>query len=338
MRGGPLRRSISPCSSTRFFPWVATGKAVCGSAVRAAWRGLTARIFPTSPPSRASRPALSSPCIQRPRGLFCSAYTAGAILAVHQARDGSLWFGTDGSGVARATRTGDSYTFTKLSTDDGLLHNRVSGIAEDSQRNLWFACGPDQPAPDQHGGVCRYDGASFVTYSTADGLAGNTVQALHVDADDNVWIATTEGLSRLQPQAMLTYSPSDGLDAGPVRDLAFSADGNVWCIIGERVSRFDGRRWIKGTVEQGLADTSPRSFFRDKDGTLFLTDANATVVRSQPGGGEAGVPPRFEPVAENVTAFALARSATGELWLAGPQGVRRETDTDRKSTPLQSTH
>ena len=253
---------------------------------------------------------------------------AGAVLAVHQARDGSLWFGTDGSGVARATRTGDSYTFTKLSTDDGLLHNRVSGIAEDSQRNLWFACGPDQPAPDQHGGVCRYDGASFVTYSTADGLAGNTVQALHVDADDNVWIATTEGLSRLQPQAMLTYSPSDGLDAGPVRDLAFSADGNVWCIVGERVSRFDGRRWIKGTVEQGLADTSPRSFFRDKDGTLFLTDANAKVVRYQTGRGEAGVPPRFEPVAENVTAFALARSATGELWLAGPQGVRRETDTE----------
>jgi len=252
----------------------------------------------------------------------------GAILAVHRARDGSLWFGTDGSGVSRATTTGDTYTFTKLTTDDGLLHNRVSGIAEDSQGHLWFACGPDQPAPNQHGGVCRYDGASFVTYSTADGLAGNAVQDLHLDTDDNLWVASTEGLSRLQPQAMLTYSPSDGLDAGPVRDIAFSADGNVWCIVGERVSRFDGRRWIKGTVEQGLGDTSPRSFFRDNDGTLFLTDANAKVVRYGIGRGEVGGPSRFEPLAESMTAFVLTRAASREMWFAGPQGVRRESDNE----------
>ena len=81
----------------------------------------------------------------------------GAVIAIQQARDGSLWFGTENGAThlqfldtqsapqppkAKLEPDNASTSFTTYTTQDGLPHNRVAGIAEDAEGNLWFACGP----------------------------------------------------------------------------------------------------------------------------------------------------------------------------------------------------
>ncbi len=63
---------------------------------------------------------------------------------------GNLWFG--GAGLSRY----DGKSFTRFTTKDGLITQRVWSIWEDKTGNLWI--GGD-------GGSSLYDGKTFITYS-----------------------------------------------------------------------------------------------------------------------------------------------------------------------------
>jgi ligand-binding sensor domain-containing protein len=52
---------------------------------------------------------------------------------------------------------------------DGLAHNIIQAILEDSNGNLWFGT---------RSGVSRYDGTNWTRYTTKDGLANDYVRAI----------------------------------------------------------------------------------------------------------------------------------------------------------------
>ena len=271
----------------------------------------------------------------------------GTVIAIHQARDGSMWFGT-ANGVSqfdvRSQRsevrneggvrlpadlrppTSEPPThFTTYTTQDGLPHNRVAGIAEDAEGNLWFACGPLNRPDNANGGLCRFDGKSFVNFTVHDGLASDTLTDLHHDADGNLWLATTEGVVRFSPQSLMTYGLPDGLDEGYVAAMAATADGNTWFIIGDqlgdKLSRFDGTRWFKATAEQGVGGSSLNSLLVDTNGTLLVGGANG-VLAYEPSGTSRSQP-RFNPLAGSSGTYSLTRSSSGELWFTQDEGVHR---------------
>ncbi len=100
-------------------------------------------------------------------------------------RDGHLWVGTLGGGLARY----DGRRWTSLTTKDGLGGNVVYALAMDRQGRLWI--GTDD-------GVSRYDFQHFTNFRKTDGLFASGVYAVAVDARGDKWFGSYGQLSRYQ--------------------------------------------------------------------------------------------------------------------------------------------
>src|SRR5262245_62012675 len=83
--------------------------------------------------------------------------------------------------------------FSHLSTDQGLSHNDVKTILQDSKGFMWFGTA---------NGLNKFDGYTFTVYKhdkiDSTSILNNTVSVLREDAAGNLWIvANAPGLSKL---------------------------------------------------------------------------------------------------------------------------------------------
>src|SRR5262249_33515998 len=142
---------------------------------------------------------------------------SGTVLAIFEAADGAMWFGTGNGGVSRLDRRSrpalnsalqnpkapTAIPFTTFGLTDGLVAHYIKCIAQDADGTMWFAGDP---------GLVRYDGRSFVSFDRADGLAGLWVRGIHFDAHGGIWIGTVDGLSHFDQFSCAVLGQQDGLD------------------------------------------------------------------------------------------------------------------------------
>lgn len=85
--------------------------------------------------------------------------------------------------------------FDRLHSGDGLSHNSVYTIIQDSQGFVWFGTVD---------GLDRYDGYTFTVYrhdpARATTLSNNLVRTLYEDRQGRLWIGTEAGLDRRDPR------------------------------------------------------------------------------------------------------------------------------------------
>ena len=218
----------------------------------------------------------------------------GRVAAIHQDREGHLWFGLNGyrnePGLAGVSRY-DGHTWETFSTEDGLAENRVRAMLEDRDGNFWFGT----PA-----GVTVYDGETWRTLTTEDGLAGNLIEAIFEDRRGDLWFATDgSGVSRLirsarsprqgSGQALgsgqaesgedvwITYSTKDGLVDNRVHAICQDREGHFWFGTNGGVSRYSGQTFTTFTTEDGLSSNRTRGGLQDRDGHLWYTTKGGPV-------------------------------------------------------------
>ncbi len=135
------------------------------------------------------------------------------------ARD-NIWIGTE-DGAARF----DGKAWTIYRTADGLPHQVVTSIAQDpTDGTLWFGT---------FGGIARFRGDRFEAFSTSNsGLINDVVYAVTV-TPPYVWAATTNGLSRYQPQTREWKGFND--QNAPMHE--------VWCY-GATTEKTTGETWF----------------------------------------------------------------------------------------------
>lgn len=86
------------------------------------------------------------------------------------------------------------------SVENGLAHNRVKRIVQDSHGFLWFCTG---------GGLSRFDGSQFVTYTVDDGLPAASLNDIVEISDGVYWLATnSDGVVRFDLTARASL-PTD---------------------------------------------------------------------------------------------------------------------------------
>ncbi len=115
----------------------------------------------------------------------------------------------------------------KLSIKDGVAHNGVTSIFEDSRGFIWFGT---------YEGINKYDGYELKTYkNTIDvkSLTSNRVRSLNEDKLGNIWIGTDEGVTIYNHQKeKFTKLTSDELvskqfNQAIIRDIIINDQDNL---------------------------------------------------------------------------------------------------------------
>ena len=193
--------------------------------------------------------------------------------------------------AAASNASGERLPIKAYTIENGLAHNRVKRIVQDSRGFLWFCTG---------GGLSRFDGSQFVTYSVDDGLPGPSLNDIVETGDGVYWVATNS--------------------VGVVRFDLTSADS----------SPSAGPRFALYSVSSEPVTNRVNVLFKDQggmlwagtDGGLFRLDERAGAKAFEP--VSLGIP--LHPDIQ-VQVWALASDRAGDLWIGTKFGLlRRKPD------------
>jgi ligand-binding sensor domain-containing protein/signal transduction histidine kinase len=182
----------------------------------------------------------------------------GWITALCASRDGSLWIGCDGYGVARLKEG----KFTRFSEADGLLSNQIRCLLEGRDGALWIG---------SEGGVTRYQDGRFSNFTEKNGLGANSVRGLCEDQQGNLRIATLRGLSRLDKEGTIrSFNIRLGTAANALKFVCADRQGRIWTGSNEGLNCLDGEKVVTYGATQGLPDNIVTIALEDRRGQLWV--------------------------------------------------------------------
>ena len=202
--------------------------------------------------------------------------------------------------------------------ENGLAHNRIKHIVQDSRGFLWF-CTAD--------GLSRFDGSQFVNYQLDDGLLAPSINDLVEAGDGTYWIATnSDGVFRFDPRVAATGAHAGvsrftraAVGAEPVSNrvnvLLRDPDGTIWAGTDGGLFALDERHAADGFKPVPLhlpgrpdIQVAIWTFVRDRSGALWIGTRYGLVRRSA-GGAMRAIPVRPGPDDDNVSRSSAARTA-----------------------------
>ncbi len=147
--------------------------------------------------------------------------------------------------------------------DDGLLDNRVTGLTQSRDGQIWVST---------LGGLLRFDGRTFEEFhlSAVKGVIGNGARALQEDSRGNLWLsAYRETLLLVSPTAAQAYTAADGIPAGLLNDLVEAKDGTVWLAVGQKVLRKAGDQFKELALPDGSTPSGRSALALDGEGRVW---------------------------------------------------------------------
>ncbi len=255
---------------------------------------------------------------------------ADYVLSAYADDSGTLWFGTNGSGLARF----DGRSFTTFTTAHGLPDNIIVFIGGDRKGNLWIGTST--------GGLCRYDGLTFVPVPLGDEPdLWSAIISMWEDADGTLWFGTRRrGLYRYDPstplrtggQRFTNYLEAEGL-VGYIRAIVRGADGALWVAHRKGLARFDGERFTTYEEASGTKLNEVRSIVLGRDSVLWLghyTGGVSRLVTASDGMQLTHYPVIDEEV---VRVNHLLMDPNGVLWIASADHGALRFEMPNDGTP-----
>jgi ligand-binding sensor domain-containing protein/signal transduction histidine kinase len=247
--------------------------------------------------------------------------TAERIRAIHEDREGTLWFASDTHGLFRIrTRPGagdiTDHAFDKL---------RFEVLYEDSAGSLWLGT--------LGRGLLRLHDGSFDSLTESDGLAGDAALSVLAESSGDVWIGTTSGLTRLSGASVRRYSTADGLPNNHAAALADDRLGGLWIGLRGNVVAHLRQGKIDGTMalKPPLVSNSVSAVLVDARGQLWVgTNGGGLAWNSSDG-------LRYFNHGDNREANyinAIAEDSHGTLWIGTNVGLWSIRGGELDTSPL----
>jgi ligand-binding sensor domain-containing protein len=164
-----------------------------------------------------------------------------SIWIVFQASNLNYWFGSDTEGVYRF----DGKTIIHFSTNDGLSSNRIRGIQEDKQGNIYFAT---------LGGINKFDGHAF-----------SSLSAIKSKSSSDNW--------KLQPGDLWFCTLGKNGENGPCRydgKNLYQLEFPKHYMAEEYYARFPNNAWSPYDVYY---------IYKDRKGTIWFGTSNFGICR-----------------------------------------------------------
>jgi signal transduction histidine kinase/ligand-binding sensor domain-containing protein len=178
----------------------------------------------------------------------------GGVTSILESRNGQLWVGTDGGGLARLVNG----RFQRFAAQDGLSDDAVTFLLEDREGSLWVGT--------RHGGLNRFRQPIFTTYTPLEGLSAKVVWSVYGDRQGALWIGTEAGgLDRLQQGRFTNYMRGKSVVA-----TLQTRDGVLWAATRDGLARLRGGRWDPVTFPGPHPTISVSALTEDRSGALWL--------------------------------------------------------------------
>ncbi|UHQ18803.1 histidine kinase [Lysobacter sp. KIS68-7] len=195
-------------------------------------------------------------------------------------RHGALWIGTYGKGLYRIHR-GEIDAFTST---DGLSNDRINGLFEDREGNLWVATAK---------GIDQFRDLRVTTFSKQQGLSSDSAASIAAANDGSIWIGSA-GLDVLRDGRISSLTKSLGLPDGQVTDLLQDHAGRMWVGVDRSLWIIDRGKAVQVHARDGttniasiasLAEDAQHDLWgRSKDSLLRIRDN--VVIDAYPLGPE----------------------------------------------------
>ena len=212
------------------------------------------------------------------------------IRHIYQDKNGDLWFGTNGYGVAQYD--GDSISY--YSNAQGFGGQQITGIVEDKEKSLWFAT-------DQ--GIVKYEfsmsdeGAKhFVNYTDQQYFGGQRLWSIFADSKGIIWAGSVsdifqfdtslndkDGQSPKWSRFELPYPDDvtgDFITTQTTWSITEDRKGNIWFSTnGYGAYKYDGSNFTRYTEKDGLTDNSVDQILEDRNGDIWFGTRHGGISR-----------------------------------------------------------
>jgi len=196
---------------------------------------------------------------------FLAPLRTASIMAVREARDGTLWAGTYDSGVASY----DGKQWTWYGRAEGLPSNQVRALFEASDGAMWV--GTSQ-------GTQRLTPDTKRDYTMQDGLPTDYTLSIAQLRNGDMLIGTARGFVRISGEQVSVFTRDQGFPASDVFAFLEDLSGTLWIGTYEGLVRMEDAKFSIYTRENGLPDNTVFAINEDGRGNLLLS-TNAGLVR-----------------------------------------------------------
>jgi len=238
--------------------------------------------------------------------------------ALFQARDGVIWVGLYGGGIARLQNDAlDMY-----GQEDGFLDRRAWSIAADREGGLWIGT---------RGGLAQLRDGAAISFSTAEGFAGDIGRAVFEDADGSLYFGFSGGVSRFRNGRVENLDLGPGLRGAVVRGIMRDHRGRLWfgTDLGIAEETAPGRYRVYGDGE-GLPPGG-RFALEDSKRRMWIT---SSVGLRQLVNGRAATPGSLREL-DGRSIESLFEDRSGALWIGTlNHGAWRLVDDRLEQVPL----
>ena len=234
--------------------------------------------------------------------------TTNDISAVEQDREGSIWLGLLGSGLARWLGYNEWQSWTD---HEGLNRESVWSMARDTAGRLWvgtqsglnyaeerdgrltwrsqpvpglemaraLAAAPDGTlwiAGGYRGGLRQWNPQTLTAraFGGREGLTNDSVMHVALDHTGSVWAATNQGLFRGSqgPGGMhFDQVRPPGTTAGEgFYEVLADSRGRIWAAGDFGLARLANGQWMRFTMRDGLKDQTVVQMAEDPDGSIWI--------------------------------------------------------------------
>ncbi len=280
----------------------------------------------------------------------------GGVDTVFEDREGSIWLGLSGTGLARWVGRSEWRSWTRT---QGLNHNTVWSLARDRDGNIfagtvaginklepngrrWIPIASALGETGVNSIVPAFDGGVWMGlwgkgvarigrdgrlryFGHANGTDAVSVYSLYRDRDEHLWVASSEGL----------YRDSSNNDAGVFQRISIPGLTNpkffglhqdragrlwVWCAQG--VLQQSNGQWKRYTTRDGLLEDQVRYLAEESSGEMWIGyDSAPGCSRLRFAGDRMDIKHFTPPGVGSTPVYSLAVDRRGWLWYGSDQGV-----------------
>jgi signal transduction histidine kinase/ligand-binding sensor domain-containing protein len=196
----------------------------------------------------------------------------GPVMCIAHDRDGKIWVGTDGGGLAVIQNDSVKWYTAK----EGLGNNKIYSILVDTTDTVWIGTYGRGVNKISH----NHEPES---YTSSNGLPSNVIRSIIRDREGNIWFATYGGLAMLRRTGLTYFDTSQGLANSIVMAILRDRAGMLWIgTYGGGISKMLNGTITHFRVEHGLSHNVVRSMLEDSKGNIWIgTHGGVTRVHGQ---------------------------------------------------------